>query len=245
MARAEDLVGGFATVYRTLRAIEESGRIRRGWFVGGLSGAQFAVPGAVDALRASDGRVSGKHGIVVLAAADPAQPFGALLPWPQGPEEEDGSKERGRPRRVVGAHVCVVDGEPMWWLSASRKQLIVFPSAEAATECETGLRLERAFEALAALPRKGRRRLGLETVDGVDATDGPTLSGCCAAASRASTCSCQWLGRACNSPGRPPLRSAASTSRVTAAWGTVRAASPTNSVRASARGSKFASASSP
>ncbi|QDU83249.1 putative ATP-dependent helicase Lhr [Planctomycetes bacterium Pla163] len=173
VARAEELAGGFATVYRTLRAIEESGRIRRGWFVEGLSGAQFAVPGAVDALRASDGRASGEHAIVVLAAVDPAQPFGALVPWPERAGAEGTSKASGLPRRVAGALVCLVDGEPQWWLSASRKQLIVFPSAEAATEREAGTRLERAFEALARLPRKGRRRLELETVDGVDATDGP------------------------------------------------------------------------
>src|SRR5207244_3083361 len=83
-ARGEGVAGGFAAVYPVLRAMEESGRIRRGYFVTGLGGAQFALPGAVDRLRAfRDGVPEGVPGAVVLAATDPANPYGIALPWPE------------------------------------------------------------------------------------------------------------------------------------------------------------------
>jgi len=89
--------GGFAGLYPVLRAMEESGRIRRGYFVEGLGGSQFALPGAVDRLRSM--RDSG-GGLVALAACDPANAYGAVLPWP---------RSDGRMARAAGAY-CVVDG---------------------------------------------------------------------------------------------------------------------------------------
>jgi len=89
--------GGFAGLYPVLRAMEESGRIRRGYFVEGLGGSQFALPGAVDRLRSH--RDEG-GGIVALAATDPANAYGSVLPWP----ESD-----GRMTRAAGAF-CVLDG---------------------------------------------------------------------------------------------------------------------------------------
>jgi len=94
---AESWPGGFAALYPVLRAMEESGRIRRGYFVEGLGGSQFALPGAVDRLRAL--RDSG-GGIVALAATDPANAYGSLLPWP---------RSDGRMGRTAGAY-CVLDG---------------------------------------------------------------------------------------------------------------------------------------
>ena len=89
-ALGEGAEGGFAGVYPVLKALEDRGQVRRGYFVAGLGGAQFALPGAVDRLRAGrDG-----DGPVTLAAADPAQPFGAALPWP----ETDGSSQPQRRR---------------------------------------------------------------------------------------------------------------------------------------------------
>lgn len=176
-ARAEELIGGFAPVYRTLRAMEESGRIRRGWFVEGLSGAQFADAGAVDALRAcaGDASRSGRREVVVLAAVDPAQPYGALLAWPAT------DATASAPKRVVGALVCLVDGVPQWWLSSGRRQLVVFED-EARTGDERAVdeARARAFEALARLPRRGRKRLELETIDGVDALDSRHAEQLCA-----------------------------------------------------------------
>ncbi|HEX2050659.1 MAG TPA: DEAD/DEAH box helicase [Actinomycetota bacterium] len=100
---AERTPGGFAAVYPVLKALEESGRCRRGYFVDGLGGAQFALPGAVDRLRALAHERAGRA--VVLAAADPANPYGAALPWP---ERDVGPGHR--PGRKAGASVVVLDG---------------------------------------------------------------------------------------------------------------------------------------
>ena len=81
--RAEGVAGGFAAVYPVLRALEESGRARRGWFVAGLGAAQFALPGAVDRVRAYRTITADEPHAIVLAATDPAQPYGAALGWPE------------------------------------------------------------------------------------------------------------------------------------------------------------------
>jgi len=95
-------------VYPVLKAAEESGRVRRGYFVEGLGAAQFALPGAVDRLRtqARDDSAAPAH---VLAATDPANPYGAALPWPERPAEDDG-KRGHQPARKAGALVVVVGG---------------------------------------------------------------------------------------------------------------------------------------
>jgi ATP-dependent Lhr-like helicase len=95
----EPFTGGFTGIYPVLRAMEERGHIRRGHFVEGLGGIQFAVPGAVDQLRAQRDRTGGPP--LLLAATDPANPFGSLLPWPE---------LSGRPSRAAGAWVVVRDG---------------------------------------------------------------------------------------------------------------------------------------
>ena len=108
-AHAENLPGGFSAVYDVLKAMEESGRVRRGYFAADLGATQFALPAAVDLLRAL--RLEGRTGaqqdgreVVMLAATDPANPYGALLRWPVAPE--DGSSLT----RSVGARVVLVDG---------------------------------------------------------------------------------------------------------------------------------------
>jgi ATP-dependent Lhr-like helicase len=108
-AHAEGLAGGFSAVYDVLKAMEESGRVRRGYFAADLGATQFALPAAVDLLRAL--RLEGRTGaqqdgreVVMLAATDPANPYGALLRWPVAPE--DGSSLT----RSVGARVVLVDG---------------------------------------------------------------------------------------------------------------------------------------
>ena len=163
---AEELPGGFGPVYRVLRELEEAGRIRRGWFVEGLSGAQFASPGALDRLRGAriDEDSPGREPeVVALAAVDPAQPYGTLLPWP---EIAEGA---GSPRRSAGAWVGLVDGRVAWYLPASRRNLTLFT---------TGLeerRLDAALRLLAGLPRRGRKRLSLDRIDGVASLDSPHL----------------------------------------------------------------------
>ncbi len=92
--RAEGVAGGFAAVYPVLRALEEAGRARRGWFVAGLGAAQFAMPGAVDRLRAHRHVDDDEPArVLLLAATDPAQPYGAALAWPE---------HSSRPARAAG-----------------------------------------------------------------------------------------------------------------------------------------------
>jgi len=97
---AESIAGGFAAIYPVLRMMEESGHIRRGYFVEGLGGAQFALPGAVDRLRSH--RSEEEKAIVLLAATDPASAFGVTLPWPH---------LQGRPARIAGAYVVLHGGD--------------------------------------------------------------------------------------------------------------------------------------
>jgi ATP-dependent Lhr-like helicase len=123
---ALDLPGGFGALYPVLRSLEESGRIRRGYFVRGLGGSQFAHPGALERLRAlrepEDGRERGSSSAVVLASTDPANPYGAALPWPAG--------EGARPMRAAGTHVVLVDGALAGFLGRGQKELRTFLPAE-------------------------------------------------------------------------------------------------------------------
>jgi ATP-dependent Lhr-like helicase len=149
--RAEAVPGGFAGVYPVLKTLEESGRIRRGYFVARMGAAQFALPGAVDRLRAGSrgpagDRPSGTPPTVhVLAATDPANVLGAALPWPV----------RG-PARVAGAHVILVDGLPSAYVEKGGKGLVALREADGTWE-------EAVGEALGSLVAKGRwRRLVLQ-----------------------------------------------------------------------------------
>ena len=146
--RGEGVPGGFAAVYPVLRAMEEAGRIRRGYFVTGLGGAQFAVPGAVDRLRtARDPAPEGERGAVVLAATDPANPFGVALPWPvKGPQ------------RAAGAYVVLVDGLPSLYVERSGKGLTALRDFDGSWE-------DVAVAALGGLLADGRySRLTVERV---------------------------------------------------------------------------------
>ncbi len=192
---AEGVEGGFAAVYPILRALEERGRTRRGYFVAGLGAAQFALPGAVDRLRSTraggarapgpapvgggvrdtrtplrdasvaQGSRSGVGGAardtrgpagdgetVVLAATDPAQPYGAALAWPSS---------SGRPARVAGALVVLRAGEPVCFVERGGASLWTFPAA-GAPEARSGV-----AAALAGRVRAGRsRQHEIRTVDG-------------------------------------------------------------------------------
>ena len=104
-AHAENLPGGFSAIYDVLKALEESGRVRRGYFAADLGATQFAMPAAVDLLRSlRTSAQSDNREVVMLSATDPANPYGALLRWPSAPEE--GSNLT----RSVGARVVLVDG---------------------------------------------------------------------------------------------------------------------------------------
>jgi ATP-dependent Lhr-like helicase len=192
---AERVPGGFAAVYPVLRAMEETGQCRRGYFVEGLGGAQFALPGAVDRMRAlagdtvaatagepqppdagdsdwrADAARSGPPGrsedprrAVVLAAADPAQPYGAALPWPPRPEETASSH---RPGRKAGAVVVLFAGDLVLYVERGGKTLLSWTEDPAA--------LEPCAQALAGAVREGALgRITVEKADGgVIAYDSP------------------------------------------------------------------------
>ncbi len=104
---AEGISGGFSSLYDSFAALETLGVARRGYFVEGLGAAQFALPGAVDRLRAERQPAEGALTTRVLAAADPANPYGASLAWPR-------AEARTRaPQRVAVANLVLVDGEPV------------------------------------------------------------------------------------------------------------------------------------
>jgi len=124
----EQITGGFAGIHRVLREMSDTARVVRGYVVEGLGAAQFATRGAVDRLRGySDAGAHGTARGLVLAAADPAQPYGAALPWP----ETLGSTGH-RPARKAGALVVLVDGEPALFLERGGRSLLSFTCDERA-----------------------------------------------------------------------------------------------------------------
>ncbi|HEX5401706.1 MAG TPA: ATP-dependent helicase [Pseudonocardiaceae bacterium] len=127
----ERVTGGFSGVYRVLRAMEESGQVVRGYVVEGLGAAQFAARGAVDRLRAASRPGGPDPGqqvpVVVLAAADPAQPYGAALDWPAAIGET-----KHRPGRKAGALVVLVDGKPVLYVERGGRSLLSFTEDDAA-----------------------------------------------------------------------------------------------------------------
>jgi ATP-dependent Lhr-like helicase len=149
---AEGIPGGFSALYDALTDLETLGVCRRGYFVEGLGGAQFALPGAVERLRAR--RDDDTAPPLVLAATDPAQPYGAALPWPK----RDG--EHRRPARVAGAHVVLVGAEPVIYVERGGRGLALMAEPD-------DPRVRPALEALVAFVTGGRgRKLSLERVDG-------------------------------------------------------------------------------
>jgi ATP-dependent helicase Lhr and Lhr-like helicase len=150
---AEGLRGGFSTVYEVLKTMEESGRIRRGLFVGGLGAMQFALPAALDLLRSVRDEPESVQ-VAHLAATDPANPYGAILKWPVPP----GSPREGRgPTRTAGATVILVNGRLAAYLARGDRQLSVYlPEAEptrTSTARAVASRLHHL--ATAAEPRRG------------------------------------------------------------------------------------------
>ena len=143
--------------------------MRRGYFVAGLGAAQFALPGAIDRLRAArDLRGPGAGPDdepivpVVLAAADPAQPYGAVLAWPPS---------AGRPARVAGAFTVLLDGEPVVYLERGAHSLVTFPAASGAAAAHWA-------DALTGLVKDGRlRKLEITKIDGAAPAESPVAEG--------------------------------------------------------------------
>ena len=161
---AENLAGGFGPIYKVLSAMEDSGKVRRGYYVEGLSGAQFARPGVVDRIRAvaddtASSSTDGESEIRCLSVVDPANPWGSLLPWPETGNPKAGTS----PRRVAGAWVLLDAGLPLLYLTAGGRHLLTFPSGLSDPD-----RAAAAFAMLHEIPRTTRRRsLVIEKIDGV------------------------------------------------------------------------------
>jgi ATP-dependent helicase Lhr and Lhr-like helicase len=161
--QAEQVPGGFALVYKTLAALEEAGRARRGYFVEHLGAAQFSTAGTVDRLRthsrATDDDAPDPEPLV-LAATDPANPFGAALPWP------DATEAGHRPGRKAGALVVLVDGSLAAYVERGGRTVLLFTADETVRR--------RAAEGLAALVKaNGVPQLVVEKVDGEFALGSP------------------------------------------------------------------------
>jgi ATP-dependent Lhr-like helicase len=126
VAAAEGIFGGFGAVYDVLKALEDAGRIRRGYFVSEVGANQFALPGALDLLRSLTTMPDDPE-VVVLAATDPANPFGTILKWPaiSGDVEKGGGDTRG-PTRTVGSLVVIVNGSLAAYIGRGARQLTVF-----------------------------------------------------------------------------------------------------------------------
>jgi len=158
---AEEIPGGFAMLYKVLTAFEDAGRCQRGYFVESLGGAQFAVASTVDRLRSYLDGVDPdrrEYHAVVIAAADPANPYGAALPWPSRKLSEDDVAHR--PGRKAGALVAMVDGELVWFLERGGRSLLSFTDDSDAHVA--------AATALADLFNAGRvQALLVEKVNGV------------------------------------------------------------------------------
>ncbi len=158
--QAERVPGGFAAVYGVLKAFEDAGRCRRGYFVEGLGGAQFALAGAVDRMRAL-AESQADAVTQVLAAADPANPFGASLPWPERPGEGG-----HRPGRKAGAVVVLVNGHLVFYVEKGGKSLLSYPH-------DRGL-VQPAVDALVLAARDGvLGKLAVEKADGEPVLDAP------------------------------------------------------------------------
>lgn len=153
---AEGIPGGFSSLYDSLAALETIGVARRGYFVEGLGGAQFALPGAVERLRAQKDDDAAPP--IVLAATDPAQPYGAVLKWPDTPR---------RPARAAGAYVVLAGAEPVLFVEKGGKglQVLVAPDDP---------RVDASLAALVEAVKRGRiKRLALEKVNGEPVVGSP------------------------------------------------------------------------
>jgi ATP-dependent Lhr-like helicase len=158
---AEGIKGGFAMLYDTFANLETLGVCRRGYFVEGMGGAQFALPGAVERLRSARGSVGTSSEessrALVIAAADPAQPYGAALSWPRREGQER------RPSRVAGAYVVSIDDAPALYVERGGRGLLTLAEGRD----EDGAVVAEALRALADAVRAGRvPKLALERIDG-------------------------------------------------------------------------------
>jgi ATP-dependent Lhr-like helicase len=188
---SEAVAGGFTAVYDVLKAMEEAGRIRRGYFVAGLGGAQFAMPAALDLLR-SLREPPEEPRTVVLAATDPANPYGTIVKWPLAGTGSAGSTEQepahpadgvrkatvmpdaGRgPTRTAGSLVIMVDGSAAAYVRRGERELMLFAPDTEPQRSRILREVVRMLMHLAASREEGRRGMLIAEINGVSSTAHP------------------------------------------------------------------------
>ena len=169
VAGAEGIEGGFSAVYDVLKAMEDAGRIRRGYFVGGVGAMQFALPAALELLRSFKDEPDAPD-TVVLAATDPANPYGTMLKWPI-PTDTDAAAGRG-PTRTVGSTVVLVNGMLAGYIARGGRQLAVFLPEDEPTRTIVSRALAVRLAAVAR-GEEGRAGLLISEINGLPAADHP------------------------------------------------------------------------
>ncbi|HJU43667.1 MAG TPA: hypothetical protein VJ691_12655, partial [Vicinamibacterales bacterium] len=168
----EQIPGGFSAIYPVLRRMEETGRVRRGYFVAGLGAAQFAQPGAIDLLRAARDTHHDPQ-VVTLAATDPANPYGAMLPWPEwiapAANRNAANATTLRASRSAGARVVLVDGQLTAWIARGDRMMLASLPAEDPERSRAGRALAQELAALARRAPEGARGWLIEEINGAPA----------------------------------------------------------------------------
>ena len=167
VAAAEGISGGFSAVYDVLKAMEDAGRVRRGYFVAGVAATQFAQPAALDLLRSLKNPPESPE-VVTIAATDPANPYGTMLGWPAVPGWDEDASGRG-PTRSVGAAVVLVNGELAAYVGRGARQLLAFLPDDEPRRSATGRALARRLATMA----REESGLLIAEVNGVAITDHP------------------------------------------------------------------------
>jgi ATP-dependent Lhr-like helicase len=168
---SEAIPGGFSLVYQVLKTMEDTGRVRRGYFVAGLGAAQFASPASLDLLRAHRDPPAEPR-TVVLAATDPANPYGTLLPWPALRDASAQDTGRG-PTRTVGATVVLVDGHATGYLRRGQRELLLFAPEVEPARSRMVLETARALAGMSRSRDEGRRGMLITEINGAPASTHP------------------------------------------------------------------------
>jgi ATP-dependent Lhr-like helicase len=158
--KAEEIAGGFSAIYPVLKAMEDAGRVRRGYFVAGLGATQFALPGAEDRLRKH--RDDASDEVVLIASDDPANVYGAALPWPERESSE------AKPQRTGGARVVLHQGRLIGYVGRTGHSVLTFLPDD---PIEHAREAEALAEALAHADSGRARAVLIKRVDGGEASD--------------------------------------------------------------------------
>ena len=169
VAGAEGIFGGFGAVYDVLKAMEDAGRIRRGYFVGGVGATQFALPAALDLLRSLTVPPDEPE-VLVISATDPANPYGTILKWP--PVTADAEAGGRGPTRTVGSIVVLVNGTLAAYISRGARQLTVFLPEDEPGRSATARALAARLASLAS-DDEGRLALLIGDINGTPAAEHP------------------------------------------------------------------------